>query len=99
MRAIKAAVVVMTLLIFAALGLLAHDFLSGPSARAAAAASALPMDAPPKDLALPAKATIRMMSPWKNGLALDVTTPEGEYIYFIDPATQQQTHITVTRGK
>jgi hypothetical protein len=39
-----------------------------------------------RTVTLPRVSTIQMMSPYKNGIALYVATPQGDFIYFADPA-------------
>lgn len=38
-----------------------------------------------KEITLPSVSTIQLMSPYKDGVALYVATPKGDFIYFADP--------------
>jgi hypothetical protein len=81
MRGLKALVAVMSLLIVAGLGLLAY----GVSRQKGALVLTPPRSMAP--LSLPKGSTVWQMTPYDGGLALYVTSREGEYIYFYDPHT------------
>ena len=74
MRRLKALVATMTLLIFAAFGLLAYGL--------AAKTGAAPRDAA---ITLPEKSDVKLMAGYKDSLALYVAAPGGDWIYFYDP--------------
>jgi hypothetical protein len=76
MRGLKALVAVMTTLILAAMGLLVYGFVTklGPSPVQGMA-----------DLILPQKSIVKQITAYKDNLAIYVSTPDGEYIYFYNP--------------
>lgn len=79
MTGIKALVTVMTLMIFSCLGLLVYGLaVKNPFKPADGSVS----------VTLPAVGDIRMMTGYSGGLALYVVSPQGEWIYFVDPRQQ-----------
>jgi hypothetical protein len=92
MRGLPLIVGVMTVLIFAGMGLLVYGFAKkgaelGKGAAPAPASVTTPVTATfklPDSITLPAGAAIQHMSGWKDGLALHVTAEDGEYIYLIN---------------
>lgn len=79
MRGVKLAITVMTTLIFIGMGLLIYG-VATKSAELGLKAKAPP---PVQDLALPVGAKIEHMSPWREGMALHLSTPKGEYIFLL----------------
>ncbi|MEZ0262408.1 MAG: hypothetical protein ACAH80_15495 [Alphaproteobacteria bacterium] len=76
MRGAKILVTVLTTLIFACMGLIVYGFVvKNPFKPVGENMS----------VTLPAVGDIRMMSGYAGGLALYVVSPEGEWIYFVDP--------------
>lgn len=75
MAGIKALVAIMTLLIAVCLGLLAYGLVAKTAPQ-------------PGDIALslPGLSRVEHVSAWKDGVALYVATPKGDFIYFVDPA-------------
>ncbi|MDE1153789.1 MAG: hypothetical protein PW788_14740 [Micavibrio sp.] len=51
------------------------------------AANPLPAATDTHELELPALSSVEHVSAWKDGVALYVGTPTGDYIYFVDPAS------------
>ena len=88
MRGLPLIVGVMTVLIFAGMGLLVYGFAKkGAELGKGAIPAPAPVTATFKladSITLPAGAAIQHMSGWKDGLALHVTTEDGEYIYLIN---------------
>lgn len=92
MRGLPLIVGVMTVLIFAGMGLLVYGFAKkgaelGKTAAPAPASVTTPVTAKinlPDSITLPAGASIQHMSGWQGGLALHVTTDDGEYIYLLN---------------
>jgi hypothetical protein len=79
MSGIKALVTVMTLMIFSCLGLLVYGL---------AVKNPFKPEGGSVSVTLPAVGDIRMMSGYSGGLALYIVSPEGEWIYFVDPRQQ-----------
>jgi hypothetical protein len=76
MRGAKILVTVLTTLIFACMGLIVYGFVvKNPFKPVGENMS----------VTLPAIGDIRMMSGYAGGLALYVVSPDGEWIYFVDP--------------
>jgi hypothetical protein len=88
MRGTVALVTVMTLMLFAGLGLLAYGVATKMRQDETAAM---------RELELPAVASVQMMSPWKNGVALYLVTPGGDFLYLVDPAKEKPVRIPVVR--
>lgn len=76
MAGVKMLVGVMTLLIALCLGALVYGLVAKTGPKAGDVA-----------LALPSLSRVEQMSSWKNGVALYVATPKGDFIYFVDPST------------
>ena len=75
MAGVKILVGVMTLAIAVCLGFLAYGL-------------AVKTHAPKGDIALslPSLSHVEHISAWKDGVALYVATPKGDFIYFVDPS-------------
>ena len=91
MRGMIALVTVMTILLFAGLGLVVYGISTNASLR--------PKHEAMKELALPASANVTHMTQWQNGVALYVTTPKGDYLYLVDPVQNAQLRVDVKREK
>ena len=91
MRGMIALVTVMTVLLFAGLGLVVYGISTNASLR--------PKHEVMKELTLPATGNVQHMTPWQSGLALYVSTPKGDYIYFVDPLQNAQMRVDVKREK
>ena len=91
MRGMIALVTVMTVLLFAGLGLLVYGIATNASMR--------PKVEPLQEITLPPVGSIQMMSAWKGGLAMYVVSPKGDEIYFVDPEQGKQMRIPVKREK
>jgi hypothetical protein len=91
MRGMIALVTVMTVLLFAGLGLVVYGISTNASLR--------PKHEAMKELTLPASANVQHMAPWQNGVALYVTTPKGDYLYLVDPLQNAQLRVDVKREK
>lgn len=89
MRGMIALVTVMTVLLFAGLGLLVYGIATNASMR--------PKTEPLKEIVLPSVGSIQMMSAWKGGLAIYVVSPDGDSIHFVDPEQGKQLRIPVKR--
>lgn len=78
MKSAQILVGIMTALILVFITLIAYGIMSGgPSYHAAATQT--------KTITLPSVSTIQLMAPYKDGIALYVATPKGDFIYFADP--------------
>ena len=91
MRGMIALVTVMTVLLFAGLGLVVYGISTNASLR--------PKHETMKELKLPAVSNIQFMSAWQGGLALYVVSPKGDYIYFVDPLQNAQMRVDVKRDQ
>lgn len=91
MRGMIALVTVMTILLFAGLGLVVYGISTNASLR--------PKHETMKELTLPASASVQHMTQWQNGVALYVTTPKGDYLYLVDPLQNAQLRVDVKREK
>jgi len=94
MRGVQLAIVIMTALIFIGLGLLVYGVIREGAKLGAKNAIAAPV----QELALPPSAKIEKISPWKEGLALHVTAPKGEYIYLVTPGGKIATTLVIKRS-
>ena len=95
MRGVKLLVTVMTTLIFICMGLLVYGLISkGKTERINNYLS--PQAAP--ELVLPLGAKVDKMSSWREGLALHVTTPKGEYIYFLNSSGTLVNTLSIKRA-
>jgi hypothetical protein len=77
MKKMIALVTVMSLMIVVGLGFVAYGIIKG-------AGELKPFD---QTLALPPGAAVKSMAGDRDELALHVTSPEGDYITFIDPSS------------
>ena len=80
MRGLKTLVAAMTLLIVLGLTLLAYGLATKTTAKQ-------PVKAGESELQLPDLSHVEHISAWKDGVALYVATPDGDYIYFVDPSS------------
>lgn len=95
MRGVKLLVTVMTLLIFVCMGLLVYGLIS-KSKTERINNFLSPKSAP--ELVLPIGAKVEKMSPWREGLALHVSTPKGEYIYFLNSSGTVVNTLSIRRS-
>ncbi len=84
MRGLKALVIVMGIMIIAGIALLVYG-LTRTSERLATR-PALSTELSP--LPLPPRSKIEHMTEYRGDLALHISTPEGQFIYFYDPKKQ-----------
>jgi len=101
MRGLKVLVAVMTVLLALGMGLLVYGLVAKTGHKPDVAvttpmppvigdttpAKPLPATADTRELELPALSSVEHISAWKDGVALYVGTPGGDYIYFVDPAS------------
>ena len=79
MRGLKTLVATMTVLLALGMGLLVYGLVTKTSSKTAASVSS--------ELQLPNLSHVEHISAWKDGVALYVATPDGDYIYFVDPSS------------
>ncbi len=91
MRGMIALVTVMTILLFAGLGLVVYGIATNASLK--------PKHETMKEISLPAGSSIKMMSQWQNGLALYVEAPKGDYLYLVDPLQNGSLRVDIKREK
>jgi hypothetical protein len=92
MRGMIVLVTVMSLLLLAGLGLFAYGIATKTGLRAKAPAQAL------TEVVLPSVSSIQTMSAWKNGIAMYVASPKGDFLYFIDPEQKAQLRVPLRRA-
>jgi len=91
MRGLQLLVIVMTAVLFVGMGLLVYG-LATKGGRPAAKSPAV------QELALPLSSKIEKILPWRDGLALHVTAPKGEYIYLVNPGGTLATTLVIKRS-
>ena len=84
MRGLKTLVATMTVLLALGMGLLVYGLVTKTSTKITAKQ---PVTAAPSELQLPNLSHVEHISAWKDGIALYVATPDGDYIYFVDPTS------------
>ena len=94
MRGLQVLITVMTVLIFIGLGLLVYGFAS----KGAKLGMRPPVPATVQELKLPTGAKIERISPWREGLALHIAAPKGEYIFLVNPSGTIATKLVIKRA-
>ena len=89
MRGIVAIVTGMTLLLFFGMGFLIYAIATKAAPQKLSQAR--------RELALPAAARVQLMAPWRNGVAVYVDSPSGDYLYFVDPAQEKPLSLRLVR--
>lgn len=92
MRGLQLLIIVMTTMLFVGMGVLAYGLATGGKMGAKATPPAV------RDITLPPSSKIEKISPWRDGLALHVTAPKGEYIYLVNPGGGIATTLVVKRS-
>ncbi len=91
MRGLQVLITVMTVAIFIGLGLLVYGFAT----KGAKLGMRPPTPAAIQELALPTGGKIERISPWREGLALHITAPKGEYIFLVNPSGTVATKLVI----